>query len=155
MALIRAETTDLDRLVPLSRAYHEFEQISLSDDVRRRGLKGLLDEPSRGAIWFVRIGGRDVGYIAICTGYSIEFGGPDAFIDEFFLEPEARGKGVGSFALEEASRLSREMGLCALHLEVDHDNEPAKRAYLRSGFKARSKYLFMSKELVDVGHTEG
>ncbi len=43
---------------------------------------------------------RPAGYIAICKGNSIEFCGFDAFIDEFFIRAESRGKGPRAKVLE-------------------------------------------------------
>ncbi|MEM9437689.1 MAG: hypothetical protein AAGA15_11665 [Pseudomonadota bacterium] len=38
-------------------------------------------------------------------------------------------------------------GALSLYLEVDHDNEPALRAYQRSGFESRGRYALMVRTL--------
>jgi ribosomal protein S18 acetylase RimI-like enzyme len=38
-------------------------------------------------------------------------------------------------------------GLTALHLEVDRTDEATQKLYLRTGFKARERYMLMSRKL--------
>jgi ribosomal protein S18 acetylase RimI-like enzyme len=80
----------------------------------------------------------------LCRGFSIEFNGFDAFIDEFFLLAEFRGRGIGRFVLEEIKSRARSLDINALHLEVARNNERARRLYRALGFEARDKYLLMS-----------
>lgn len=91
--------------------------------------------------------GSPIGYIAVCYSYSIEFGGRDAFIDEFYIEAAERGKGIGGRVLKEIAALMRARGIVAVHLEVDGQNERARAAYARAGFSSRDKYHVMSLEL--------
>jgi len=145
--LHRAEAGDLERLVPLVAAYHAFEGIEATDDFRRRALAPLLAGSELGAVWL--IGPRDapVGYIATGLGWSIELGGADAFVDELFLVPEARGQGLGEAALDHLSRELAARGVVALHLEVARENLGAQRFYARKGFQARDRYFLMTRTL--------
>ena len=95
----------------------------------------------------IRIEGRPVGYLAICFGYSIEFAGRDAFLDEFFLVEKARGRGIGSLAVEKVAAQLADRGIAALHLEVDNGNHGAQEFYRRHRFLARKKYHLMSRDL--------
>jgi len=111
---------------------------------RRSSVARLLRDKSLGEIWLIRKLDGLIGYIAVCYSYSIEFGGRDAFIDEFYVETAERGKGIGSKVLVEVSPLLCERGIVALHLEVDGTNERAKSTYARAGFSSRDKYRVMS-----------
>ena len=85
-----ADESHLAALLPLVRAYHEFEQVAMSDNERARAVKPLLREGTElGRIWLVRHQGAVVGYAALCFGYSIEFRGRDAFVDELFIVEQA------------------------------------------------------------------
>ena len=81
------------------RAYHEFEDVQMSDAERTASVRELLLNPKFGGIWGIYHDAEPVGYLALCTGYSIEFGDQDAFIDELYIKPACRGLGVGSQAL--------------------------------------------------------
>ena len=139
-----AGTSQLEGLLPLIAAYHAFEEVESSLEPRRSSVAKLLTDKSLGEIWLIRRSGINIGYIAVCYSYSIEFGGRDAFIDEFYIKAAERGRGIGSQVLVEISALLRERGIVALHLEVDGANERAKSAYVRAGFSSRDKYHVMS-----------
>ncbi|RMF67932.1 MAG: GNAT family N-acetyltransferase [Cyanobacteria bacterium J069] len=90
-----AEIADLDILLQLVQAFHGFEGVNLSARQRENALKTLLEDPKLGGIWLICCENQVIGYIALCMGYSIEFSGKDAFIDEFYIKPDFRGKGLG------------------------------------------------------------
>ncbi len=131
-------------LLPLVRQYHEFEGIEMSDEARARALQPLLDDPTLESILLIRSAGDLVGYLALCFGYSIEFGGRDAFIDEFFVIESARGQGIGRAALRAAQNHARQLGILALHLEVAHDNTRARGLYESCNFTVRERFHLMS-----------
>ena len=139
-----AGPAQLEELLPLIAAYHAFEEVESSLEQRRSSVANLLQEKRLGEIWLIRKLDSVIGYIAVCYSYSIEFGGRDAFIDEFYVEAAERGKGIGSKMLAEVSALLRERDIVALHLEVDGANERAKSAYERAGFSSRDRYHVMS-----------
>ena len=143
-----AGLSQLDELLPLVASYHAFEDVESSLEQRRNSVARLLQDKFLGEIWLIKRLGSLIGYIAICYSYSIEFGGRDAFIDEFYIEAAERGKGIGSRVLVDAAALLRTRGIVALHLEVDGANERAKSVYARAGFSSRDKYHVMSLELV-------
>ncbi len=143
-----AGPTQLEELLPLVAAYHAFEEVESSSEQRRSSVTKLLNDKRLGEIWLIRKLDGLIGYIAVCYSYSIEFGGRDAFIDEFYVEAAERGKGIGSKVLADVSALLRERDIVALHLEVDGTNERAKSAYARAGFSSRDKYHVMSLVLV-------
>lgn len=134
----------LEELLPLVAAYHAFEEVDSSPAQRKSSVSNLLNDKSMGEIWLIRKPDALIGYIAICYSYSIEFGGRDAFIDEFYIDSAERGKGIGRKMLAEVSALLRQQDIVALHLEVDGTNERAKSAYARAGFSSRDKYHVMS-----------
>jgi GNAT superfamily N-acetyltransferase len=142
-----AGPAQLEELLPLVAAYHALEEVETSVEQKRDSVGRLLRDKSLGEIWLVRKLGDAIGYIAVCYSYSIEFGGRDAFIDEFYVEAAERGKGIGGRVLKEIAALLRARGIVAVHLEVDGGNERARAAYARAGFSSRDKYHVMSQVL--------
>ena len=142
-----AGSAQLEELLPLVAAYHAFEEVETSAEQRRDSVGKLLQDKSLGEIWLIRKLDIVIGYIAICYSYSIEFGGRDAFIDEFYMDASERGVGGGGRVLKEIAALLRARGIVAVHLEVDRQNERARAAYARAGFSSRDKYHVMSLEL--------
>lgn len=145
--LLVAGQPHLEHLLPFVRDYHAFEEIERSDDQRRASVAPLLGDNAYGRIWLITLAEETVGYIALCFGYSIEMGGRDAFVDEFFLAEAVRGRGIGRQVLADVKKAAAGMGIVALHLEVARSNDRARRFYETLGFVARDRYHLMSCRL--------
>ena len=115
----------------------------------------LLRDQSLGRVWLIHDADKPIGYIAICFGYSLEWLGRDAFVDEFYLLEPYRGRGWGrktmAFVEGELGRLK----IMALHLEVVRQNAAALQVYRKLGFKDRQS-TFLSKWIArDFAKPEG
>ncbi len=101
--------------------------------------------------WLIYANGRAIGYLILTLGYSVEYGGRDGFIDDLYLAPEVRGRGVGrrlvAFALTQAA----ELGIRTLHLEVETDNARATRIYREAGFEETGRRLMRRRIHVPTG----
>ncbi len=122
----------------------------MSDQARVAAITPLLGDNTFGRIWLISKSDRIVGYIALCFGYSIEFGGRDAFVDEFFIDETARGQGIGKEVLEAVKIEAQKLGVVALHLEVACTNTRAKKLYSSCGFDARENFNLMSCTLTNL-----
>ena len=142
-----ASKNHLADIVSLVKAYHEFEKIILSDQEREQAIAKLLADQTLGGIWLIYAESKRVGYIVLCTGYSIEFAGLDAFIDEFYILPQSRNKGIGTRVLDLIKGEAKKLNIRALHLEVARTNQHAQNLYSKANFKARDKYVLMSVDL--------
>ena len=146
MSSLRLATPeDLDRLMPLVAGFHAQSGIEQDEDTRRSALVPLLDGSPHGAIWMIGPRVAPVGYIAVAFGWSIEFGGLDAFLDEIYVREKVRGRGMGSEALAALVRALSEQGVGAMHLEVEADNDRARLLYERIGFRSRNHYHLMTR----------
>lgn len=146
-ALTLAKPEHLEKVVKLCTAFHTEEGISLNDDARKAGLLPLLEGQPYGAIYLIGPASAPIGYIVVCFGWSVEFGGLDAIIDELYIRPGVRGRGIATEALIALPRALSGAGLRAIHLEVDRTNAAALKLYKRAGFQPRDQYMFMSKQL--------
>ncbi len=143
----KASKVDLPQVLKLVCAYHEYEDIKLSDRQRETSVRSLMNDRSLGGIWLVYSDELPVGYIALCFGYSIEFSGREATVDEFYIMPEYRGKGLGTKVLEFITTEARKHDIKVLHLEVARSNKKARKLYSQAGFTTREKYVMMSLPL--------
>jgi GNAT superfamily N-acetyltransferase len=146
MAFRTATLSDIDPLLALQREFYEQEGYPFDVAGKRRAMAELLANPSYGRIVAFEVDGAVAGYLVVAFGFSLEFGGRDAFVDELFVLPSARGRGLGTQALELAEQLCRENSIHALHLEVEFVNESAKRLYARRGYAEHTRQL-MTKRL--------
>ena len=143
-SIARGTVEDIDTVDRMSAQLHALEHIEIPATQRRHAINRLLCEESLGGIWLIAHHGQVVGYIALCRGFSIEFGGYDAVVDELFMQPEFRGSGGGRFALEAIKAEASRLDIRALHLEVDRGNSNARQLYEKVGFSARDKYVLMT-----------
>jgi len=146
-ALHLAKPDDLDRLLALVAAFHNEQGLQTTDEARRAGIAPLLDGIPHGAAYLVGPARSPIGYVIVTFGWSVEFGGMDAFIDEIYVRRAVRGRGIASEVLMTLPQALAQGGIKAMHLEVDRDNAVAQRLYARAGFKPRERYFLMSKYL--------
>lgn len=146
-ALHLATLDDLEKLLPLVADFHKGQQIEQDETQRREALSPLLKGEPYGAIYLIGPTRAPVGYVVITFGWSVEFGGLDAFIDEFYIRPGVRGRGMGTDVLTALPNALAQAGVKAVHLEVERDNDTAQRLYMRAGFDRRDRYMLMSRKL--------
>lgn len=143
-ALHLAKPDDLPRLQSLVARFHVSEGIQQSDEEREAALRPLLEGSPHGAAYLIGPRQGPVGYIVVSFGYSVEMGGIAGFVDEFYIRENVRGRGMGSEVIRTLIPALAEYGVKALHLEVDHTNDKAKRLYGRLGFDLRDKHQLMT-----------
>ncbi len=144
-ALTLAGPEHLDRLLPLVTAFHAEAGIEQSEAERRAALAPLLEGIPHGSAYLIGPPRAPIGYIVITFGWSVEFGGLDGFIDEFYVRPGVRGRGVASEVLLSLPRALANAGLRALHLEVEAENTAARKLYGKAGFALRDGYHLMTR----------
>ena len=77
----------------------------------------------------------------IAKSFSTEFGKPCIWVEDLYLKPEYRGKGIGSQFFE---YLDQNYTDCIFRLEVEEENERAIHVYEKNGF-AVLPYMEMKK----------
>jgi len=83
------------------------------------------------------------GFCTVGITYSQEAGGIVIWIEDFYIRPDFRGKGLGSGIFE---RISTDFPNAARYrLEITESNQGAKRLYERMGFEVLP-YVQMYKE---------
>ena len=137
----RAEPGDVDAIVAMMRGYYQEDGYTFVDSEARAAALMLIGEPTLGRLWVAHEGNTVVGYVAVALGFSFEYRGREAFVDELLIAESHRGRGLGREALEIAEAYCREAGVKALHLEVERHRENALELYRRRGFADFGRYL--------------
>ena len=144
-ALHLAGPQDMERLLPMVAAYHAEEGIGSDAAHRRAGLAPLLEGSPLGAFYLIGPRAAPVGYIVVSFGWSLEFAGMDGYVDEFWIRPGVRGRGLGSEVLAALIPAFEAAGLRALHLEAGTENAGAQKLYARHGFVLRDGFHLMTR----------
>ena len=135
----RPEHTAL--LVELMQEFYAESGYSMDRDRAHRAFQDLLADTSLGRVWLIHRDDQIAGYVILTLGYSLEYGGRDAFVDDLYLCPPFRGQGLGKLALVQLRETCLELGVRALHLEVERENHSAASLYRRSGFVGHNREL--------------
>ncbi len=129
-----AVTSDVEALLALQAAYYLEDGYPFEAKAARACWSRFLGDASLGRAWVAEGADGLVAYLVITFGYSFEYRGRDAWVDELYVEPFARRGGLGQEALLVAAAACEELGFPALHLEVELDNPGARALYQRAGF---------------------
>jgi diamine N-acetyltransferase len=139
-----AVESDAELLLEFMQAYYAFDGHGFDREKACAALLALLRDANLGHAWLILDGDAPVGYAVLCFGYSLEWLGRDAFVDELYLREEYRGRGWGRKTMAFLEHSARAAGVRALHLEVVHKNRTALGMYQRLGFREHES-TFLSK----------
>lgn len=94
-------------------------------------LNGLLAGPETVALL---IGHPAIGVALITLRPNVWYDGPVGLLDELYVVPAERNRGLGSALLAAAEAVVRERGGTVLEVNVDGDDTDARRFYERHGY---------------------
>ncbi|MBK7723383.1 MAG: GNAT family N-acetyltransferase [Austwickia sp.] len=83
---------------------------------------------------FALIAGQEHGFALITLRPAIWFDGPVAQLEELYVIPSRRDRGIGTALLRTARTIVRERGGQEMHINVDEVDSGARRFYERHGF---------------------
>jgi len=130
-----ASEADLEAVTALLVAQLREHHVRTPEAKIASAARGVLAHPERGRIVVALEQGRVVGVAALSFVWPLEHGGRSAWLEELYVEPVARGHGVGTRLLRTALRMAAEAGAVAVDLEVDADHQRAAGLYAREGFR--------------------
>ena len=95
---------------------------------------GVLDRPERGILFVAALQEIPVGVAYLSFTWALEHGGKTAWLEELYVVPEQREKGIGRALLTTACDHAAEQGCAAVDLEVDANHQRAAHLCAREGF---------------------
>ena len=84
-------------------------------------------------------------------GYSMEYGGLIAYVDDLFIRPAFRRAGLGTESLKSVRSFCADLEARAIYLEVGRDNTAAQAVYRQMGFVNVERQI-MALPLADPTH---
>lgn len=147
--LTLAKPEHRDVLIKLVEDFHREEGVQSTETSRSEGLMPLLEGSPHGVVYLAGPTRAPIGYVVIRFGWSLEFGGMDGFVDEIYIRPGVRGRGIGTELLTALPKRLAAAGLKAMHLEVDRENMKARALYAKLGYRPRERYMLMTRSFGD------
>jgi ribosomal protein S18 acetylase RimI-like enzyme len=143
LTIREATLQDEAELLRMMRLLDEQESALIKFDATAlsAAFRQFLTLPEFGGVWLLSEGSKTVGYVVLTVGFSFEFHGHDAFIDELYVDVAYRRRGYGRRALASTEEGAGEMGVNAIHLEVHRGNDPAFELYRGTGYQDHGRFL--------------
>jgi GNAT superfamily N-acetyltransferase len=131
-----ARTDEIEEMLPLIRAYCRFYETEPNDEGLRAMFETLIADPSEGAVFIARDGGRAVGFATLDWKWSSLKAAKIGYLEDLFVDPEARGRGIADALIEVCAKRCRELGMPAMCWQTAPDNRRAQQVYDRTGAEA-------------------
>lgn len=135
------EAGQLDELLPLIASYQRFYEVEEIDEERNRAFFSRFIAPSEDGMllgaW------RDdelLGYACLYWHFTSLVPAETVLMNDLYVEPDARSKGVGRALIEASASVTRKRGAHHLEWATAPDNETAQRLYDSTGAK-RSEWV--------------
>ncbi|RKI70176.1 GNAT family N-acetyltransferase [bacterium 1xD42-67] len=142
---------DAPAVLPMVEEFYHSDAVDHPVDpaVLERSFRAATDpaEPLlRGLL--IQWDGAPAGYLYITQCYSAEVGGRCVLLDEVYLRPELRGRGIGTQIMAWLKRSYP--SACRFRLEVTRANQGAVRLYQKAGYE----FLHYDQMVLDIDPTK-
>lgn len=148
MTAIRKITSeDRDFFIAASKAF--YASAAVAHDVpasyHLTTFEELMNSEVYQSGYILAVDGVSAGYALVSKTFSREAGGTVWWLEELYILPEYRGKGLGRSYFDFIEKVAAENGVRRLRLEVEPDNTRAAKLYSNLGYKPLN-YSQMLKE---------
>ena len=130
-----ARPEEAEALTALLAAQLEEHAIPLAPARLAEGVARALTGDGRALILVSRERSRPVGVAYLSFHWPLEAGAWVMWLEELYVLPERRGRGIGAVLLQAALDVARERGCVAADLEVVASHARAANLYARAGFR--------------------
>ena len=137
----KATVHDVPLLLSLIRALAEYERMSdvvVATETRLRDSLFGTNPCAEAAI--ARVEGEAVGFALWFQTYSTFLAKPGLYLEDLFVLPDWRGRGVGAALLRHLARIAVERDYGRMEWSVLNWNEPAVGFYRRIGAKPMDEW---------------
>jgi GNAT superfamily N-acetyltransferase len=129
-----AQVEDVSQILAFILELAEYERlahtVTATEDLLRQSLFG--PNPAAEAI-IASVDGVDVGWALFFTNFSTFNGLPGIYIEDLYVKPELRGRGIGKALLKRVATLAVERGCGRVEWAVLDWNEPSIQFYKSLG----------------------
>ena len=143
----RLEEKDRAVYLAMARTFYDSDAVDhpVPDAFLTRTFDEMMARNTYAEGYLLEEDGRALGYALLAKTWSQEAGGMAVWIEELYVSPEARGKGLGTLALMYLEGKYVSEGYKRIRLEYTAENERAAKLYRHLGFKTLD-YLQMLKD---------
>jgi GNAT superfamily N-acetyltransferase len=147
-----AIASDAEAVTDLLMAQLHEHGIGTPHDAVREAVDGMLADYGRGFVLIAEHGSRIVGVAYVSFTWTLEHGGRSAWLEELYVVPDERNRGVGRAMLAVVLRNASTAGCAAVDLEVDTTHARAWHLYAREGFTPLPRARWVRTLAAQVEH---
>jgi len=137
---------DIELALKMMSEFYAHEGYVFDKEGTKVNMQVLIANQMLGSYWLIYYNNQIAGYIILTYSFSFEFKGRTCLLDELYLTPDFRHKGIGTKAVDFVITFAIENDLKAMFLEAEYDNNHAITIYEHRGFRKHQRHL-MSKML--------
>ena len=131
-----ATPDDVPAILAMIRELAQYEKLLDKVQATEASLRRDLFGPRQYAeVLMGRLEGRAVGYALFFHNYSTFLAQPGIYLEDIYVQPAARGRGVGKALLTAVARTARERNCGRLEWSVLDWNQPSIDFYVSLGAK--------------------
>ena len=131
-----ATEADLPQILAFIRALAEYEKLSHICVATEQSLrKALFGAKPYAEVLIARLDNAPVGFALFFHNFSTFLAKPGIYLEDLFVPPEHRGKGVGKALLKRLAQIARERDCGRMEWSVLDWNTPSIEFYKRIGAK--------------------
>jgi GNAT superfamily N-acetyltransferase len=137
------QSEDFEVALGLIEQLAVFEKLTPPDDAgKRRFVKdGYERNPPRFELWLADVQGLTIGYVLLVETYSTFLCKPTLYLEDLFVLPDFRSRGIGRRLLDHCIALAKERGCGRIEWTCLDWNTRAQEVYERLGAQRMSEWL--------------
>ena len=128
-----AEPRDTGLILSFIRALADYEKLSSQMQATEELLREWIFEKQKAEVFFALADGKEVGFALYFHNFSTFLGRAGVYLEDLFVLPEYRGRGIGKAILKRLARITRERGCGRLEWACLDWNRPSIDFYLSLG----------------------
>ena len=141
LRIIEAAESDTAAILEMIRGLAEYERLAdvcvATEEQLRRTLFG---ERPAAEVLLAYAGEECCGFALFFTNYSTFLAKPGLYLEDLFVKPHARGRGIGAALLRRLAAIARERNYGRMEWSVLDWNEPAIGFYKKLGAVAMEEW---------------
>jgi GNAT superfamily N-acetyltransferase len=144
VVITAATESDVPALLGMIRELAEFEHLAPEVEITTTSLRDALFAPNPVAAALVaRIGGALAGYALYFRTFSTFVGRPGIFLDDVYVRPAYRTRGVGRALLQRVAQIGAESGCGRFEWIALRWNSSALRFYRNVGARQLDEWVML------------
>jgi len=143
---------DIPVLLALMSEFYAESGYQLDHSLAEGAFAAVLADERLGHVWLIDDEDRDVGYIVLTLRFAMEYGGLIGCLDDLFVVPSCRNRGLSTAALILVRDYCKTNGIRAITVEVGFSNGPAQTVYRRVGLTEAPDRQLLAMALAQPTH---